>query len=219
MQASEALLARHPVNRRRKEQGKRKATTIWLWGQGRAPKMPSLKERFGIEGGVIAAVDIINGLGAYAGLERIRVPGITGYLDTNYKGKGEYGLRALEQKDLIFIHVEAPDEAGHMGDLEKKIQAIEEFDEKVVGTLLQGMERWPDWKLLLLPDHPTPIVLKTHVADPVPFVLFSSSGKNEDRKLGYNESDAKKTGIVVKKAFQLIEALIERRRPWIETSH
>jgi 2,3-bisphosphoglycerate-independent phosphoglycerate mutase len=219
MQASEALLARHPVNRRRKEQGKRRATTIWLWGQGRAPKMPSLKERFDIEGGVIAAVDIINGLGAYAGLERIRVPGITGYLDTNYKGKGEYGLRALEQKDLIFIHVEAPDEAGHMGDLEKKIQAIEEFDEKVVGTLLQGMERWPDWKLLLLPDHPTPIVLKTHVADPVPFVLFSSSGKNEDRKLGYNESDAKKTGIVVKKAFQLIEALIERRRPWIETSH
>jgi len=219
MQASEALLARHPVNRRRKEQGKRNATTIWLWGQGRAPKMPSLKERFDIEGAVIAAVDIINGLGAYAGLERIRVPGITGYLDTNYKGKGEYGLRALEQKDLIFIHVEAPDEAGHMGDLEKKIQAIEEFDEKVVGTLLQGMERWPDWKLLLIPDHPTPIVLKTHVADPVPFVLFSSSGKNEDRKLGYNESDAKKTGIVVKKAFQLIEALIERRRPWIETSH
>lgn len=219
MKASEGLLARHPVNRKREEKGKRKATTIWLWGQGRAPKMPTLKERFGITGGVIAAVDIINGLGTYAGLERIRVPGITGYLDTNYRGKGEYGLRALEEKDLVFIHVEAPDEAGHMGDLEKKIQAIEDFDEKVVGTLLQGMDRWPAWKLLLLPDHPTPIVLKTHVSDPVPFVLFSSAEKKKNGMLGFNESDAKKTGIVVKKAFQLMEALIEGRRPWIETSH
>jgi 2,3-bisphosphoglycerate-independent phosphoglycerate mutase len=219
MQASAALLAEHPVNHKREESGKRKATTIWLWGQGRAPKMPTLKERFGINGGVIAAVDIINGLGVYAGLERIPVPGITGYLDTNYKGKGEYGLRALGQKDLVFIHVEAPDEAGHMGDVEKKIQAIEDFDEKVVGTLLQGIDRWTDWKLLLLPDHPTPIVLKTHVADPVPFVLFSSSEKEKAKQLGYNETDGKKTGIVVKNGFQLIEALIEGRRPWIETSH
>ena len=181
--------------------------------------MPTLKERFGIDGGVIAAVDIINGLGVYAGLERIRVPGITGYLDTNYRGKGEYGLRALEQKDFVFIHVEAPDEAGHMGDVAKKIQAIEDFDAKVVGTLLRGMDRWPEWKLLLLPDHPTPIALKTHVADPVPFVLFSSSEKENSKQLGYNESDGKKTGVVVKNAFQLIEALIEGRRPWIETSH
>jgi 2,3-bisphosphoglycerate-independent phosphoglycerate mutase len=219
MQASVPLLAEHPINRKREDNGKRKATTIWLWGQGRAPKMPTLKERFGIDGGVIAAVDIINGLGVYAGLERIPVPGITGYLDTNYRGKGEYGLRTLEQKDLVFIHVEAPDEAGHMGDVEKKIQAIEDFDEKVVGTLLQGMDRWPDWKLLLLPDHPTPIVLKTHVADPVPFVLFSSSERENSKQRGYNETDGKKTGIVVKNGFQLIEALIEGRRPWIETSH
>src|SRR2546427_1830500 len=219
MQASATLLAEHPVNRKREERGKRKATTIWLWGQGRAPKMPTLKERFGIDGGVIAAVDIINGLGVYAGLERIRVPGITRYLDTNYTGKGEYGLRALEQKDLVFIHVEAPDEAGHMGDVAKKVQAIEDFDAKVVGTLLRGMDRWPEWKLLLLPDHPTPIALKTHVADPVPFVLFSSSEKGNSKQLGYNETDGKKTGVVVKNAFQLIEALIEGRRPWIETSH
>jgi 2,3-bisphosphoglycerate-independent phosphoglycerate mutase len=218
MERSQALLARHPVNRRREERGERRATSIWLWGQGRAPAMPSLKERFGINGGVISAVDIINGLGVYAGLERIRVPGITGFLDTNYKGKGEYGLRALEQKDLIFIHVEAPDEAGHMGDVEKKIKAIEDFDEKVVATLLAGMERWKEWKLLLLPDHPTPIALKTHVADPVPFVLYSSSARERSSDLGYNESDAKRTGVVVKKAFTLIEALIGGKKPWIETS-
>ena len=215
---SQELLATHPVNRRREQKGERRATSIWLWGQGRAPVLPSLTERFGIQGGVISAVDIINGLGVYAGLERIRVPGATGFFDTNYKGKGEYGLRALEDRDLIFIHVEAPDEAGHMGDVEKKIEAIEDFDEKVVATLLQGMDRWPEWRLLLLPDHPTPIALRTHVSDPVPFVLFSSTGKEEVKQRGFNEADAKRSGIVVKQAFRLMEALIQGRRPWTETS-
>ncbi|MFQ5902632.1 MAG: cofactor-independent phosphoglycerate mutase [Candidatus Binatia bacterium] len=218
MEGSATLLARHPVNNKREERGERRATSIWLWGQGKAPRMPSLKERFGLQGGVISAVDIINGLGLYAGLEQIRVPGVTGFFDTNYKGKAEYGLRALEQRDLIFIHVEAPDEASHMGDVDKKIKAIEDFDEKVVGTLLQGMDQWRDWRLLLLPDHPTPIALKTHVPDPVPFALFSSSERGESKALGFNESDAKRTGVVVKKAFTLIEALIGRRKPWIETS-
>jgi len=179
--------------------------------------MPTLRERFGISGGVISAVDIVNGLGAYAGLDRIRVPGITGFVDTNYLGKGEYGLRALEEKDLIFIHVEAPDEAGHMGDVEKKIKAIEDFDEKVVGTVLRGMDRWQEWSLLLVPDHPTPIAVKTHVSDPVPFVLFSSREKKESSRRGYNESDAKKTGVIVKQAHTLIEALIGGKKTWTET--
>jgi 2,3-bisphosphoglycerate-independent phosphoglycerate mutase len=219
MQRSRALLARHPVNRRRAEKGERRATSIWLWGQGRAPRLPSLQERFQISGGVISAVDIIHGLGVYAGLERIEVPGITGFIDTNYKGKGEYGLRALEEKDLVFIHVEAPDEAGHMGDASMKVKAIEEFDEKVVGTLLGGMGRWKEWRVLLLPDHPTPIALKTHVAEPVPFVLFSSSeSRPRNQGIGFNESDARKTGVVVRQAFQLIEALITGgKRPWTET--
>lgn len=171
-----------------------------------------------MRGGVISAVDIINGLGLYAGLKRIRVPGATGFLDTNYKGKAEYGLAALEEGDLIFIHVEAPDEAGHMGDAQKKIQAIEDFDEKVVGTILRGMDRWPDWRLLLLPDHPTPIAFKTHVPDPVPFVLFSSGDRKQTRKLSFNESDARSTGVVVKQGHRLIEALIGGCKPWIETS-
>ncbi|MGH7831884.1 MAG: cofactor-independent phosphoglycerate mutase, partial [Candidatus Binatia bacterium] len=202
----------------REKKGERKASSIWLWGQGRAPRMPSLQERFGIRGGVISAVDLINGLGVYAGLERIAVPGITGFIDTNYKGKGEYGLRALEKMDLIFIHVEAPDEAGHMGDMEKKIRAIEDFDEKVVGTVVRGMERWPEWRLLLLPDHPTPVALKTHSSEPVPFVLFSSAEKTRTKDFGFNEADAGRSGVVVKKAFTLIEGLIQGKTPWTETS-
>src|SRR5262245_33770490 len=139
MDASRPILANHPVNRKRQAQGKRQATTIWLWGQGRAPQLPPITKRFGITGGVISAVDIIHGLGVYAGLERIDVPGITGFLDTNYIGKGEYGVRSLEKNDLVFIHVEAIDEAGHMGDVKAKIQALEDFDEKVVGTVLKGL--------------------------------------------------------------------------------
>jgi 2,3-bisphosphoglycerate-independent phosphoglycerate mutase len=218
MRRSQELLAKHSVNQRREQNGKRRASSIWLWGQGKAPAMPTLKERFGIEGAVISAVDIINGLGVYAGLERIKVPGATGYFDTNYKGKGEYGVAALERKDLVFIHVEAPDEAGHMGDAEKKIKAIEDFDEKVVGTVLGGMEKRRDWRLLLLPDHPTSTVLKTHVGDPVPFVLFRADSVTAPKPAGYNERDAAKTGIVAKNAFQLIDALIGGKKTWTEIS-
>ena len=217
MEASKRILADHPVNKKRAAEGHRKATSVWLWGQGRAPVLPSLTRRFGIKGGVISAVDIINGLGVYAGLERIHVPGITGFLDTNYRGKGEYGVRSLDKNDLVFIHVEAIDEAGHMGDVDKKIQALEDFDEKVVGTVLKGMANRKDWRVLLMPDHPTAIILKTHVAEPVPFVLFSAEKPEANTGLAYNEKDAAKTGVVAKKAFRLIEALIEGRKTWTET--
>jgi 2,3-bisphosphoglycerate-independent phosphoglycerate mutase len=217
MHASEPILAGHPLNKKRRAEGHRPATTIWLWGQGRAPKLPSLTERFGIKGGVISAVDIIHGLGVYAGLERIDVPGITGFLDTNYVGKGEYGVRSLEKNDLVFIHVEATDEAGHMGDVEKKIQAIEDFDEKVVGTVLRGLAHRTDYRILLMPDHATAIALKTHVADPVPFVLYSPQELRHNGAVGYNEKDAARTGVVAEKAYQLMESLIEGRPTWTET--
>jgi 2,3-bisphosphoglycerate-independent phosphoglycerate mutase len=216
MEASRQILADHPVNKKRLAEGHRTATTIWLWGQGRAPALPPLTERFGIKGGVISAVDIIHGLGVYAGLKRIDVPGITGFLDTNYKGKGEYGVRSLQDNDLVFIHVEATDEAGHMGDVEKKIQAIEDFDEKVVGTVLTGMAHRKDWRALLMPDHPTAITLKTHVSDPVPFVLYSAEEPRHNGAVGYNEKDAAKTGVVAKQAFKLMEALIGGRKTWTE---
>ena len=216
MEASRPILAAHPVNKKRQAEGRRPATTIWLWGQGRAPALPSLAERFGIKGGVISAVDIINGLGVYAGLERIHVPGITGFLDTNYRGKGEYGVASLEKNDFVFIHVEAIDEAGHMGDVEKKIQALEDFDEKVVGTVLQRMAQRKDWRVLLMPDHPTSIALKTHVAEPVPFVLYSAEAPRQNGAVGYNEKDAAATGIVAKQAYRLIESLIKGGPTWTE---
>ena len=217
MKASQAILAAHPINRNRQSEVHRQATSIWLWGQGRAPQLPPLTKRFGIKGGVISAVDIIHGLGVYAGLERIDVPGITGFLDTNYVGKGEYGVRSLETNDFVFIHVEATDEAGHMGDVEKKIQALEDFDEKVVGTVLKGMAHRKDYRILLMPDHPTAIALKTHVSDPVPFVLFSADTPQNNGNVGYNEKDARMTGIVAKKAHRLMDALIEGRPTWTET--
>jgi len=216
MEASRPILACHPVNQKRRAEGRRPATTIWLWGQGRAPALPSLTQRFGIKGGVISAVDIINGLGVYAGLERIHVPGITGFLDTNYRGKGEYGVASLEKNDFVFIHVEAIDEAGHMGDVEKKIQALEDFDEKVVGTVLQRMAQRKDWRVLLMPDHPTSIALKTHVAEPVPFVLYSAEAPRQNGAVGYNEKDAAATGIVAKQAYRLIESLIKGGPTWTE---
>jgi 2,3-bisphosphoglycerate-independent phosphoglycerate mutase len=216
MDASQAILADHAVNQTRQARGQRRATSIWLWGQGRAPALPPLTKRFGIKGGVISAVDIIHGLGVYAGLQRIDVPGITGFLDTNYRGKGEYGVKSLENNDFVFIHVEATDEAGHMGDVEKKIQALEDFDEKVVGTVLKGMAHRKDWRVLLMPDHPTAIALKTHVSDPVPFVLYSPQEPRNNGSVGYNEKDAAKTGVVAKQAFKLMEALIEGRQTWTE---
>lgn len=216
MEASQAVLADHPVNQTRRTQGQRSATSIWLWGQGRAPALPPLTKRFGIKGGVISAVDIIHGLGVYAGLQRIDVPGVTGFLDTNYRGKGEYGVKSLENNDFVFIHVEATDEAGHMGDVEKKIQALEDFDEKVVGTVLKGMAHRRDWRVLLMPDHRTAIALKTHVSDPVPFVLYSPQEPRNNGTVGYNERDAAKTGVVAKQAFKLMEALIEGRQTWTE---
>ena len=216
MAASRPILAQHPVNQKRRSEGKRQVTTIWLWGQGRAPRLPPLTKRFGITGGVISAVDIIHGLGVYAGLERIDVPGITGFLDTNYVGKGEYGVRSLEKNDFVFIHVEATDEAGHMGDVNAKIQALEDFDEKVVGTVLKGMAGRKDFRILLMPDHPTAIALKTHVSDPVPFVLYSPAEPRDNGPVGYNEQDAAKTGVVATKAYRLIESLIEGRPTWTE---
>ncbi|MSP39480.1 MAG: cofactor-independent phosphoglycerate mutase [Deltaproteobacteria bacterium] len=217
MAASQSILASHPVNQKRRVEGKQQVTTIWLWGQGRAPQLPSLTKRFGIKGGVISAVDIIHGLGVYAGLERIDVPGITGFLDTNFVGKGEYGVASLEKNDFVFIHVEATDEAGHMGDVKAKIQALEDFDEKVVGTVLKGMGERKDFRILLMPDHPTACALKTHVSEPVPFVLYSPAELRDNGAVGYNEKDAAQTGVVAKQAFRLMESLIEGRPTWTET--
>jgi 2,3-bisphosphoglycerate-independent phosphoglycerate mutase len=206
MKESQKLLKNHPVNQARQAKGLPPANSIWLWGQGRSPHMLTLKERFGMDGYVISAVHLIKGIGVLAGLEVLEVPGITGYFDTNYDGKAQYALRGLREKDFVYVHVEAPDEAGHIGDLRAKIDAIEAFDEKIVGALLKGMKEFKRYRVLVLPDHPTPLSVRTHTADPVPYVIYS----NEDGALSahgdrFDEVSAGRSGISIEKGFELIE--------------
>ena len=183
IEASKKILESHPVNEKREAEGKNKANLIWPWGQGRKPSFPTLKERFGISGSVISAVAIINGLGLCAGLKVVKVPGATGYFDTNYKNKGEYALKALEERDFVYIHVEAPDEAGHIGNVEEKIRAIENIDKHILGKLLDSLD---EYRICVTPDHATPIKVKTHTRDPVPFVI-SGEGIEKDSRDSYGE--------------------------------
>ena len=205
-----AVLKDQEVNNRRAAQGKRPATSIWLWGQGRPPQLPTLKERFGLTGAVISAVYLIRGIGLYAGLQPILVPGATGYLDTNYAGKVAAALEALKTRDLAFIHVEAPDEAGHSGELQLKMQAIADFDAKVVGPLMAGLKELGDHRVLVLCDHYTPISVRTHTAEPVPFVLFDSR-KPADQLQFYTENDAREAGLVLEQAADLLPRLLEKQ--------
>jgi 2,3-bisphosphoglycerate-independent phosphoglycerate mutase len=209
---SQRLLKDHPVNQAREARGLPPANSIWLWGQGRSPQMIPLKERFGIDGYVISAVHLIKGIGILAGLEVMEVPGITGYFDTNYEGKAQYTLKGLREKDLVYVHVEAPDEASHMGNLRLKVEAIEAFDEKVVGTILGGMKEFKRYKVLVIPDHPTPLSVRTHTADPVPFVIYSNEdGRASGHGKTFDEVCADQSGIFIEKGFELIERFLNPR--------
>ena len=217
MRRSKDLLINHPVNRKRKERGLKPATSIWLWGQGRAPRISTLMQRFHIRGGVISAVDLLNGIGVYAGMEILNVEGATGYTDTNYRGKGEKTLSALKELDLVFVHVEAPDEMGHEGNVEGKIKAIEDFDEKVVGTVLQGAGSMGPFRIAVLSDHPTPLILKTHVADPSPFAVFCSDQReNQRRGIGFGEGAALRAGNLISPGYLFMETLIGTWGSFIE---
>jgi 2,3-bisphosphoglycerate-independent phosphoglycerate mutase len=177
IRASKPVLETHEINLKRRKNGKNMANLIWPWGQGKALNMPRFKELYRVTGSVISAVDLLKGIGKSAGLDIIEVPGATGYLDTNFSGKAAYALDSLKERDFVFVHVEAPDEAGHMGNIEAKVKAIEDFDEKVVGGMLNDVGGYGEYKILVLPDHPTPIPLKTHTRDPIPFALYSSTEK------------------------------------------
>ncbi len=206
MNASQLLLKRHPVNLKREEQDQPTANSIWLWGQGRAPKLETYADKFGVSGAVISAVDLIKGIGVYAGLDIIDVPGATGYLDTNYRGKAEHALEALKSRDFVYLHVEAPDEAAHGGMLEEKIKAIENFDREVVGTVAEGIGALGDHRILVLPDHPTPVQKMTHTSDAVPFILYGSNAGSVDGKSAesYDEAAAAATGDVIDEGHRLI---------------
>jgi 2,3-bisphosphoglycerate-independent phosphoglycerate mutase len=207
MKLSQEFLVGHSVNRERKAAGKKPATSIWLWGQGRAPLIEKLTKRFNISGGMISAVDLLNGIGVYAGLEVLKVEGATGYTDTNYVGKAEKALEALRRLDFVFVHVEAPDEMGHEGNLNGKIKAIEDFDKKVVGTILKGLPDLGEYRVAVLSDHPTPITLKTHISDPSPLAFLSSRPEeNQRRGLPFGEGNARQSGNMVSPGFRFMES-------------
>jgi len=206
-----AYLENHPVNVIRRERGLKQANSIWLWGQGKAPEFPLFYDRFGLHGGVISAVDLLKGIGHYVGFESIDVKGATGFLDTNYRGKAEGALKGLGHLGFLLVHVEAPDEAGHDGNIEEKILAIEAFDEKVVGTVLRGMTDFDDYRIMVASDHYTPICTRTHTSDPAPFAW---AGKKELESVseggGFTEKAAKQSEIIFEKGHDLMSAFIGR---------
>jgi 2,3-bisphosphoglycerate-independent phosphoglycerate mutase len=208
------LFKNHPVNRKREAARKLPANSIWLWGQGKRPRMTTLQEMYNVTGAVISAVDLIKGIGVYAGLKVIEVPGATGYLDTNYRGKALAALAALRELDLVYLHVEAPDEAAHGGLLDDKIEAIERFDAEVIGTILAGLDALGPCRLLVLPDHPTPVRRMTHTKDPVPFILYGTGGEFPPcgEVTGYSEANARSTGVVIAPGHYLLKHLVSGRR-------
>ncbi len=211
MEASVEILESHPVNRKRLQEGKPPANSIWLWGQGRRPSMPSFKERYGLSGALVSAVDLTKGLGVCLGLEILNVPGVTGYIDTNYLGKAEYSLKALERHDFVYIHIEAPDEAGHSGDPKIKIKAIEDIDALVVGTVLRGAKAFDRFRVLLMPDHATPIEVRTHTKEPVPFVIYDSSEDRSNPVDGFSEAIKELEDITVfEQGYKLMEYFLKR---------
>jgi len=207
MDRAAELLKGHPVNRAREAAGKKQTTSVWLWGHGKVPGMVSYRERFGLSGAVISAVDLIKGIGLCAGLDSISVEGATGYIDTNYVGKAQAALKALEDHDFVYVHVEAPDEAAHAGRMDHKLQAIEDFDRLVVGTVLEGMKKYDKYAVLCAPDHPTPVSLMTHTAAPVPFVIYRGGVGTGNGANSYDEEQAAATGVVVE-GHQLMEMML-----------
>ena len=199
MEKSRHVFDRHPVNTARKKAGKRMATRIWPWSGGHKPAFPLFFKKYGKKGGIISAVDLLKGIGRCAGMEVIRVPGATGYLDTDYDAKARYALEAMEHLDFLYLHIEAPDEAGHMGSIEEKVKAIERVDD-VVGMILENFEG----VVAVLPDHPTPIRAKTHTRDPVPFAVL---GKGTDDTLEFSEQAARSGGLGTKNAVDFLSYL------------
>ncbi len=203
MQKSADFLPNHPVNKARSKRELNQANSIWIWGQGTRPALPILSEQYGIRGSVISAVDLINGLGICAGLRVVEVPGVTGNIHTNFHGKAEHAIMEFERgQDYVYLHVEAPDECGHRAELDNKVKSIELIDRDIIGPVWDYLEKkkqetGEDYRLLVLPDHPTPLKLRTHTNDPVPFAAYSSDGIFRAGTDVYDEISCQASGVFV----------------------
>ncbi len=212
MKKSVDVLKDHPVNKARVQAGKRPANSIWLWGQGTAPSLDLFEEKYGKTGAVVSAVDLIKGIGICAGMKVCEVEGATGYVDTNFDGKVRAALAELENGiDFAYLHFEAPDECGHRGEGENKVKSIELIDEKVLAVLRAELEKYDNYRILILPDHPTPLATMTHEMDPVPFILYD---RNTDKGVQagecVSEKTAKASGITVEQGCDLMNILLEK---------
>ncbi len=206
MLSSQAVLKEHPVNIARRAQGDIPATMIWLfWGSGRIPDMPAFKQVFGVEAALTSGVDLLRGLGQMMGMEILDIPGVTDGLDNDFSGQAMSALKALEEHDLVVIHIEAPDEAGHAGSIDDKVEAIQRVDKEVISRICSF--KGDDLRLLVMPDHPTPIRVRTHVAEPVPFLLWGA-GFSANGARRFTEAEAKKTGLFIKDGYNIMARLV-----------
>ncbi len=208
MRESYEILMRHPVNLARIERGLRPANSMWFWGSGRYKPLAPFAEKFGLKGAVISAVDLIKGIGKLAEMDVIDVPGATGYIDTNFDGKVEAAVKALESHDFIYLHVEAPDECGHRFELKNKVRSIELIDRKILGPVLKALEQYGDYKVMILPDHPTPVSLKTHTRDAVPYLIYHKENP-VGNSFSFDESGGQKSGRLIEHGPSLMQHLLE----------
>jgi 2,3-bisphosphoglycerate-independent phosphoglycerate mutase len=207
MSRAAEMIGGHEINQRRKAEGRDPVTGIWLWGQGRPTALPAFADRFGCRGAVITGVDIIRGIAVCMGMKLIEVPGATGYIDTDYAGKGKAAVAALKDYDVVVAHVEAPDEAGHLGDADEKVLALERVDEHVVGPLLEAVRKHDDWRMLVIPDHPTPVSTRAHSAVPPPW-CYAGSDVDEESGRPFCEREAKAAGLMIDPGHTLIDQFI-----------
>lgn len=208
MARSKQLLAEHEINKVRRDLGENPVSSIWLWGQGKKAVMESFQNRFGIRGAAITAVDLVRGLAKLIGFDLIKVEGATGFVDTNYKGKAAAAIEALDKYDIVLVHIEGPDEAGHAGNAELKKKAVEQIDKYIVGPVYQALQKYDSWRILVMPDHPTPVGSQSHSAKPVPFAM-AGSGITAIVSLPFSENDAAQTGLKIDKGCELMEYFIK----------
>lgn len=212
MKKSYDLLKDHPVNQKRKERGLRPANSLWFWGEGTKPQLENFKEKFGVSGAMISAVDLLKGIGKIAGMQVVEVEGATGNYDTNFIGKANAALKAFDEGiDFVYIHMEAPDECGHHGDLEHKIYSIEQIDEKVVRVVVEGLRaRGEEFSVLVTPDHPTPIATMTHCSDPVPFMIYTSNAEVDGQFGSYDEESAERSKLYIDNPIDLMKKFLNK---------
>ncbi len=209
MKRSGEVLKNHPVNLKRIAEGKRPASHIWLWGEGTKPQMQSFEDKFGVKAGIVSAVDLIKGIGKLAKCSVAEVEGATGYIDTDFNGKAKAAAKLFETCDLVYVHVEAPDECGHRGEAENKVKAIELIDKHVLGYLLEELEKYGEYRILIMPDHPTPLITMTHARDPVPFMVYDNKVATDGVET-FTEDTSKSTGIYYDHGPDIMKVLLKK---------